>query len=80
MKFQKQETEVIILTLKELRKAPGLSQAQLADRINVDCSSICKWETGASRPLRKYRAALCQALGCTEAELMGESPQAHARC
>lgn len=73
MKFQKQETEVIILTLKELRKARGLSQAQLADRINVDCSSICKWETGASRPLRKYRLALCQALACTEEELMAES-------
>ena len=60
------------MTLKELRKARGLSQAQLADRINVDKTSICKWETGKSTPLRKYRAALCEVLGCTEAELMGE--------
>lgn len=68
------------MALKDLRKARGLSQAHLADRINVDRSSICKWETGASRPLRKYRVSLCQALACTEEELMGESPQAHARC
>lgn len=60
------------MNLKTLREKRGLSQAQLGDRINVDKSSICKWETGKSTPLRKYRAALCKALGCTEAELMGE--------
>lgn len=57
------------MNLKALRESRGLSQQQLADRINVNKSSICKWETGVSRPLRKYRAALCQALGCTEQEL-----------
>ena len=64
------------MNLKTMRESRGLSQQQLADKINVNKSSICKWETGVSRPLRKYRVALCQALGCTEAELMGESPQA----
>lgn len=62
--------------LKAIREKRSLSQAQLADRINVDSSSICKWETGKSTPLRKYRVALCQALGCTEEELMAETPQA----
>lgn len=71
-----QGMEVNILELKEMREARGLSQAQLADKINVDQSSVCKWESGVSRPLRKYRVALCQVLGCTEQELMGESPQA----
>lgn len=61
------------MNLKTMRESRGLSQQQLADKINVNKSSICKWETGVSRPLRKYRVALCQALGCTEAELMGGS-------
>lgn len=60
------------MNLKTIREKRGLSQAQLGDRINVDKTSICKWETGKSTPLRKYRVALCEALGCTEAELMGE--------
>ena len=64
------------MTLKDLRKARGLSQAQLADRINVTPASISLWESGKSRPLRKYRVALCQALACTEEELMAETPQA----
>ena len=64
------------MSLKAIREKRGLSQAQLADRINVDKTSICKWETGKSTPLRKYRAALCEALGCTENELMGEQTPA----
>lgn len=58
------------MNLKAMRESRGLSQQQLADRINVNKSSICKWETGVSRPLRKYRAALCQVLGCTEQDLV----------
>ena len=64
------------MTLKELRKARGLSQAQLADRLNVTPGAVSLWESGKSRPLRKYRVALCQALACTEEELMAEMPQA----
>ena len=64
------------MNLKAMRESRGLSQSALADQLNVDQSSISKWESGQSTPLKKYRAALCQALGCTEAELMGENPQA----
>lgn len=61
------------MSLKDLREKRGFTQAQLADRINVTPASISLWESGKSRPLRKYRAALCQVLGCTEQELMTES-------
>lgn len=64
------------MSLKILREKRGLTQAQLADRINVTPASISLWESGKSTPLRKYRAALCQALVCTEEELMAETPQA----
>ncbi len=60
------------MSLKILREKRGFTQAQLADRINVTPASISLWESGKSTPLRKYRVALCEALGCTEAELMGE--------
>lgn len=56
--------------MKELRERRGLTQAQIADRLNVDKSSVSKWESGDSTPLRKYRPALCELLGCTEAELL----------
>lgn len=64
------------MSLKILREKRGLTQAQLADRINVTPASISLWESGKSTPLRKYRAALCQALVCTEEDLMAETPQA----
>lgn len=59
--------------MKELRERRGLTQAQIADRLNVDKSSVSKWESGDSTPLRKYRPALCELLGCTEAELLANA-------
>ena len=58
------------MAMKELRERRGLTQAQVADRLNVDKSAVSKWESGDSTPLRKYRAALCEMLGCSEAELL----------
>ena len=59
--------------MKELRERRGLTQAQIADRLNVDKSAVSKWESGDSTPLRKYRPALCELLGCTEAELLADA-------
>lgn len=61
------------MSMKELRERRGLTQAQIADRLNVDKSSVSKWESGDSAPLRKYRPALCELLGCTEAELLANA-------
>lgn len=59
--------------MKELRERRGLTQAQIADQLNVDKSSVSKWESGDSTPLRKYRRKLCELLGCTEAELLADA-------
>lgn len=64
---------VIWLSMKELRERRGLTQAQIADQLNVDKSSVSKWESGDSTPLRKYRRKLCELLGCTEAELLANA-------
>lgn len=58
------------MSMKELRERRGLSQVQIAARLEVDKSTVSKWESGDSTPLRKYRRKLCELLGCTEEELM----------
>lgn len=58
------------MSMKEMRERLGLTQAQIADRLEVDKSTVSKWESGDSTPLRKYRRKLCELLGCTEEELI----------
>ena len=36
--------------LKELRKAKGLTQEQLAEKLNVSSRTISRWETGSNMP------------------------------
>lgn len=59
-----------MVSMKEVRERRGLTQAQIADRLEVDKSTVSKWESGDSTPLRKYRRKLCELLGCTEEELI----------
>lgn len=62
-----------MMALKEMRERLGLTQTQIADRLEVDKSTVSKWESGDSTPLRKYRRKLCELLGCTEAELLANA-------
>ena len=41
--------------IKERRKQAGLSQEQLAERLNVSRQAITKWETNKGIPLFKKR-------------------------
>lgn len=61
------------MALKEIRRKRGLTQAQVADAVDVDQSTVAKWESGSNTPLRKYRRKLCELLGCTEAELLANA-------
>lgn len=36
--------------LKILRKEKGLTQEQLAEKFNVACRTISRWETGSNMP------------------------------
>lgn len=58
------------MRIKEYREKMGLTQAQLADKLNVDRSVISIWERGKGTPCKKHRAMLCAILQCTEMELM----------
>lgn len=58
------------MKIRELRKAAGLTQAELAKKVNVDQSAISHWERGVYPPLKKYRKAISKALHCKESDLM----------
>lgn len=54
--------ELVGARLKELRKSRGLSQADVAERINVDAKHISRLETGKTFPYAETLEALGKAL------------------
>lgn len=62
--------------LRELRTRRGLTQAQLAELVCIDRTSIAKWEDNTNLPVRKLKE-LTALFGVTSDYLMGldESPQ-----
>lgn len=56
--------------LIQLRKLNGLSQEELADKINVTRQTISKYETGESLPDIEKCAALADVFGITVDELI----------
>lgn len=61
--------------LVTLRKAHGLTQRELAERISGSAAAVKKWEQGGTRPVPQTVAALAIALGVAPATLMGEDEQ-----
>ena len=47
------------------------TQAELAERLGVERSTVAKWESGASQPQAAHLIALAEAFGCTVDELLG---------
>lgn len=52
------------------RGKAGLTQKELAEKLEVTQGAVSKWENGAERPLRKYRVKLVKILGCSEDDLL----------
>ncbi len=57
-------------TVKRLREAKGLTQAQLADRLGVSGKAVSKWETAKGLPDITLIEPLAKALGVSVAELL----------
>ena len=57
-------------TIKQLREARNLTQAELAERIGVSSKTISKWETAKGLPDITLLQPLAQALGISVIELM----------
>ena len=63
-------TYVTGATIKTLREARKLTQAELAERIGVSSKTISKWETAKGLPDISLLQPLAQALGISLIELM----------
>ena len=61
------------LRIKELRKQKKLTQKQLADKINVDCSAVTKWETGKANPDFEKQQFLADFFGVSVDYLLGRT-------
>lgn len=62
---------VICAKVRYYRKALGLEQRELAERIGVTKNAVGNWENGRSRPDINLIPPLCQALGVSPAALLG---------
>ena len=59
--------------IKALRKTKGLSQEELAIRLNVVRQTVSKWEQGRSVPDADMLIALSEALEVPVSTLLGET-------
>lgn len=57
-------------TIRDLREKKGLTQAQLAEKLNISDKTVSKWETHKGLPDISLVEPLAQALGVSVIELM----------
>ncbi len=66
--------------IRHFRKAKGLTQAALAERLFLTPQNISKWENGASAPDVENLCLVAEALGVGVERLLGvDAPSAHGR-
>ena len=58
--------------IQKMRLARGLTQAKLAEALDVDTSTVTKWETGKAKPRADKLPLLAKILGCSIDELFAE--------
>ena len=58
--------------IKKIRKSKGLSQEELAIKLNVVRQTVSKWENGMSVPDSSMLIMLAEELDTTVSELLGE--------
>ena len=56
--------------IRKYREESGISQKELASRINVSNSRISNWEQGINRPDADFLADLCRALNVSPSILL----------
>ena len=62
--------QIVARNLTELRRARGMTQAELAERINYSDKSVSKWERGDGLPDLKVLKQLADLFGVTLDELV----------
>ena len=56
--------------LKQARKAAGMSQADLAEKVGCHQKDISRWESGLHEPGALTLKKMAQALGCSMDDLV----------
>ncbi len=57
------------MNIKALREKNGLRQKDLAKELNVDRSTVAKWETGCAVPKTDRLPKIAEILNCTIEDL-----------
>ena len=57
------------ITLKAARVNAGLTQAQAAERLSIDRTTLMRWESGKSSPKLADVQRMCQLYGISTADL-----------
>lgn len=60
------------MSFKKAREKSNLTQQELADKLGVDQSAVCLWETGKTRPRAKILPMIAKILGCSTDDLLAE--------
>ena len=65
------------MNIKERRLKAKITQAQLAQKMGVDPSTVVKWETGKAYPRALDIPKIADALGCSIDALFGREEEEH---
>ena len=57
--------------IRKARKAAGVSQKELAERLQVRQKDISRWENGAHAPGLEMFAKICRELNASADEILG---------
>lgn len=57
--------------IRKARKAAGMSQAELAERLKVRQKDVSRWENGAHMPSLEIFAEICRQLDASADEVLG---------
>ena len=57
------------MELEDLRLAAGMTQRELADKLDVHQAAVSNWERGINAPLPKYRKKICKIFKCSDADI-----------
>lgn len=61
------------MKIQILREKAGLSKTEVAQRLGLDLSTVCHWESGASVPRTDKLPLLANLFDCTIDELYGRA-------
>ena len=76
IKQKRRTSQKTVEEIKRRRLFIGMTQGELAQKIDVSRQSIYYWESGLRRPKKELLPKIAEALGCTEADLLSPSADA----